>query len=75
MGVPPVGGSTLPGAVWRAPLGVAEGDGMDWPHADPAAPAKTTPGNTFREPREESGKWHMKSLGKAGKIIMIICLE
>jgi hypothetical protein len=48
---------------------------MDRPYAGPAAPGKTTPGNTLRAEVKEDRKWHRKSLGKTGKTIMIICLE
>jgi hypothetical protein len=74
--VPPVGGSTLPGTARRATLRVADGDGMDRPHSGAAAPGKTTPPEMLiSSDHEEGGKWIKKSLGKAGKTIMIICLE
>ena len=60
----------------RAPLRVADGDGMDRPACGAAAPGENpAPGNTLRIAREESGKWQKKTLGKTGKTIMIICLE
>ena len=71
-----MGGSTLPGAVRRAPLGVADGDGMDRPYSGAAAPGENpAPRNTFPIAGEESGKWQMKTIGKSGKMVMVICLE
>jgi len=49
---------------------------MDRPHSGAAAPGKTTPPEMLiSSDHEEGGKWIKKSLGKAGKTIMIICLE
>jgi hypothetical protein len=47
---------------------------MDRPACGAAAPGQT-PGIGVQAAREENGKWQKKSLGKAGVIIMIICLE
>ena len=58
----------------RAPLRVADGDGMDRPNNGAAAQAET-PGMHVQAAREESGKWQKKTLGKGGKTIMVICLE
>ena len=68
------GCSTWTGGVRRAPLRVADGDGMDRPACGAAAPGKTPELDT-RLSQEESGKWQRKMLGKAGKTIMVICLE
>ena len=68
------GCSSWTGGVRRAPLRVADGDGMDRAHDGAAAPAET-PGIRVREAREEDWKWRKKTLGKGGKTIMIICLE
>src|SRR5438552_16343474 len=69
-----VGCSTWTGGVRRAPLRVADGDGMDRPACGAAAP-RETPELHAQAAREENGKWTRKSLGKAGIIIMVICLE
>ena len=69
-----VGCSTWTGGGRRAPLRVADGDGMDRPYNGAAASAET-PGMRVPAAREESGKWQKKTLGKTGKMVMIICLE
>ena len=69
-----VGCSTWTGGVRRAPLRVADGDGMDQAHGGAAAPGEK-PGIGVQEARDEDGKWRKKTLGKAGKTIMVICLE
>ena len=69
-----VGCSTWTGGGRRAPLRVADGDGMDRPYNGAAASAET-PGMRVPAAREESGKWQKKTLGKTGKTVMIICLE
>ena len=69
------GCSTWTGGVRRAPLRVADGDGMDRPACGAAAPEENTPVNTLPVPAKESGKWQQEMLEKTGKIIMVICLE
>jgi hypothetical protein len=69
-----VGCSTWTGDGRRAPLRVADSDGMDQPASGAAAPGKTPELDTLLG-QEESGKWQQKMLGKAGKTIMVICLE
>ena len=69
-----VGCSTWTGGVRRAPLRVADGDGMDRAPYGAAAPGQT-PELHAQVAREENGKWTRKSLGKGGKFIMVICLE
>ena len=69
-----VGCSTWTGGVRRAPLRVADGDGMDRPVCGAAAPGET-PELHAQAAREENGKWTRKSLGKGGKFIMVIFLE
>ena len=69
------GCSTWTGGVRRAPLRVADGDGMDRPACGAAAPGETPRELTLRPAREENGKWQQKMLGKAGKMVMVICLE
>ena len=69
-----MGCSTWTGGVRRAPLRVADGDGMDRPACGAAAPGET-PELHAQSAREENGKWQKKTLGKGGKTIMVICLE
>ena len=68
------GCSTWTGGVRRAPLRVADGDGMDRPHNGAGTPGET-PGIHAHAAWEKSGKWQQKMLGKTGKTIMVICLE
>ena len=69
------GCSTWTGGVRRAPLRVADGDGMDRAPYGAAALGEITPGITPRPEVKESGKWQQKMLGKSGKMVMVICLE
>ena len=58
-----MGCSTWTGGVRRAPLRVADGDGMDLAHGGAAAPLENTP-EMHVQLRQEKQEWIMKTPGK-----------